>query len=231
VPIVDLMTGMYAAVAILAALARRAETGQGETIDLAMLDVAAAMLANQAMNYLVSDKAPKRGGNRHPNIQPQDVFACADGHFVLAVGNDGQFAKLCEAIGRPELALDQRFKSNSGRVSSNTELTTLLSEEFTRYTKSQITERLDRVGVPSAAINDVPQVLQDPQILFRSMLRHLPHPISQTVPQVVSPMRLTDAPLEFDRAPPLLGQHTDEVLAELGIEAPERRSLYKTGII
>ncbi|MBN8939855.1 MAG: CoA transferase [Rhizobiales bacterium] len=231
VPIVDLMTGMYAAVAILAALTRRAETGQGETIDLAMLDVASAFLANQAMNWLIGGRTPKRGGNRHPNIQPQDVFPCADGHLVLAVGNDGQFAKLCEALGRPEWASDPRFATNAARVGSNAVLTGLLAAEFARFPRSEITALLDAAGVPCAPINAVPQVFEDPQLKHRGMLRDLPHPLSGTVPQVVSPMRFETAALSFDRAPPLLGQHTREVLAELGITDEGFADLSTRGVL
>jgi crotonobetainyl-CoA:carnitine CoA-transferase CaiB-like acyl-CoA transferase len=231
VPIIDLMTGMYASVAILAALNRREETGQGETIDLAMLDVAAAMLANQAMNCLVSNSTPKRGGNRHPNIQPQDVFPCADGFFVLAVGNDGQFAKLCEVIGRVEWATDQRFVSNAARVGSNALLTSLLKEEFARFSKVQITSLLEAAGVPAAPINDVQQVFDDPQVRHREMLRHLAHPTAGMVPQVVSPMRFENEPLVFDRAPPLLGEHTDEILSQLGVGADARAVLRSKGVL
>jgi crotonobetainyl-CoA:carnitine CoA-transferase CaiB-like acyl-CoA transferase len=231
VPIIDLMTGMYAAVAVLAALARRAETGQGETIDLAMLDVGAAFLANQAMNWLVSGKTPQRGGNRHPNIQPQDVFPCADGYLVLAVGNDGQFRKLCEAIGQPGLGTDPRFAANAGRVRSNPELTPLLHEAFSGFTQAELIARLDAAGVPCAPINTVPQVFDDPQIRHREMLRHLPHPLAGTVPQVVSPLRFAEAPLRFDRAPPTLGQHTDEILEALGIDATARGHLAERGVV
>jgi crotonobetainyl-CoA:carnitine CoA-transferase CaiB-like acyl-CoA transferase len=219
VPAVDLMTGMYAAVAILAALARRAETGQGETIDLAMLDVAAAFLSNQAMNHLVSGKSPQRGGNRHPNIQPQDVFTASDGQFVLAVGNDGQFAKLCEVIGDAGLARDPRFSTNAARVRANAELTALLSGVFAAWQRDALIVALDAAGVPAAPINTIPQVFADPQLQHREMLRHLPHPLAGSVPQVISPIRLAEAPLRFDRAPPLLGQHTQEVLRELGLLA------------
>jgi len=219
VPVVDLMTGMYAAVAILAALARRAETGQGETIDLAMLDVAAAFLSNQAMNHLVSGKSPQRGGNRHPNIQPQDVFTASDGQFVLAVGNDGQFARLCEVIGDAGLARDPRFSTNAARVRANAELTALLSATFAAWQRDALVAALDAAGVPAAPINTIPQVFADPQLQHRGMLRHLPHPLAGSVPQVISPIRLADAPLRFDRAPPLLGQHTQEVLRELGLLA------------
>lgn len=230
VPIVDLMTGMYAAVAILAAVARRAETGLGETIDLAMLDVAATFLANQAMNHLVSGRVPQRGGNRHPNIQPQDVFACADGFFVLAVGNDGQFAKLCRVLGKPEWATDTRFSTNPGRVGANAELTALLSETFGQWTREAIVTALDEAGVPAAPINTIDQVFADPQLQHRQMLQHLPHPLAGTVPQVVSPIRFQDAPLRFERAPPLLGQHTEEVLRELGLDDTARAALADEGL-
>ena len=230
VPIVDLMTGMYATVAILAALVRRAETGLGETIDLAMLDVSAAFLANQAMNHLVSGRVPQRGGNRHPNVQPQDVFACADGFFVLAVGNDGQFAKLCHVLGKPEWAGDPRFAKNPARVGASAALTALLSEAFAGWTKASIVAALDAAGVPAAPINTVNQVFEDPQLRHRQMLQHLPHPLAGTVPQVVSPIRFQDAPLRFDRGPPLLGQHTDEVLRELGLDDTERAALAAEGL-
>jgi crotonobetainyl-CoA:carnitine CoA-transferase CaiB-like acyl-CoA transferase len=219
VPVVDLMTGMYATVAILAALARRAETGQGETIDLAMLDVAAAFLANQAMNHLVSGKTPQRGGNRHPNIQPQDVFAASDGQFVLAVGNDGQFARLCEVVGDASLARAPRFATNAARVRANADLTALLSGAFAAWKRDALVAALDAAGVPAAPINTIPQVFADPQLQHREMLQHLSHPLAGSVPQIVSPIRLADAPLRFDRAPPLLGQHTQEVLRELGLLA------------
>ncbi|MBP0464010.1 CoA transferase [Roseomonas sp. PWR1] len=231
VPIVDLMTGMYAAVAILAAVANRERTGQGETIDLAMLDVQAAFLANQAMNWLVGGKVPHRAGNRHPNIQPQDVFPARDGHVVLAVGNDGQFAKLCEAIGRPAWAADPRFIRNADRVRNEAELTPLLAERFRDFTRAELTALLDEAGVPCGPINTVPDVFADPQLRHREMLRHLPHPLAGTVPQVVSPIRMRDAPLSFDRGPPTLGQHTAEVLAELGIDDDERNTLAAKGVI
>jgi crotonobetainyl-CoA:carnitine CoA-transferase CaiB-like acyl-CoA transferase len=230
VPIVDIMTGMYAAIAVLAALARRAETGSGETIDLAMLDVQAAFLANQAMNWLVSGRTPKRGGNRHPNIQPQDVFPCRDGHLVLAVGNDGQFAKLCEAIGRPEWVRDARFAANPERVRNNAVLTPLLAERFRDFMRADLAKALDDAGVPCAPINDIPQVFDDPQLRHRGMLRELSHPLAGKVPQVISPMRFADAPLRFDRAPPLLGQHSAEILAELGLDEQAVAALAARGV-
>ena len=221
VPIVDIMTGMYAVTGILAALVRRNETGVGDTIDLAMLDVQAAFLGNQAMNWLLSGRAPARGGNRHPNIQPQDVFACGDGHLVLAVGNDGQFGKLCAALGRAEWAVDERFARNPGRVRHNAELTALLAERLLAFSRDALMAALDAAGVPCAPINSIPEVFEDRQVRHRGMLRRLPHPTGGTVPQVVSPLRFQEAPLLFDRAPPTLGQHTEEVLAALGLDAAE----------
>ena len=224
VPIVDLMTGMYAAVAILAALANRAQTGQGETIDLAMFDVSMAFLANQAMNHLVSGQPVVRTGNRHPNIQPQDVFPCADGEFVLAVGNDGQFATLCAVLDMAEIARDERFATNKARVAHHAVLHPILIEAFARHSKADITRMLEEAGVPAAPINQVHEVFQDPQALHRQMLRDLAHPLAGTVPQVVSPMRFSGAPLQFVAPPPLLGQHTAEVLEELA-SAPSHEGI------
>jgi crotonobetainyl-CoA:carnitine CoA-transferase CaiB-like acyl-CoA transferase len=231
VPIVDLMTGMYATVAILAALARRNETGQGETIDLAMLDVQATFLANQAMNWIVGNRVPHRAGNKHPNIQPQDVFPAKDGYIVLAVGNDGQFVKLCEAIERPDWAKDPRFIRNADRVRHNPELTPMLAARFSEFTRAELTELLDAAGVPCGPINTVPDVFADPQIEHRNMLRDLPHPLAGTVKQVVSPIRMQDSPLTFENPPPLLGQHTAEVLGALGITADEQHALAEKGVI
>ena len=228
VPIVDLMTGMYATVGILAALARRNETGEGETIDLAMLDVQAAFLGNQAMNWLLTGRAPKQGGNRHPNIQPQDVFACADGRLVLAVGNDGQFGKLCEALGRPEWAGDERFALNQARVRNNAALTPLLSERFAAFSRDALMAALEAAGVPCAPINTIPEVFADAQVQHRGMLRQLPHKLSGTVPQVVSPLRFQDAPLRFEHGPPVLGEHTAEVLGGLGLDVAD---LARRGVV
>ena len=218
VPIVDLMTGMYAAVGILAALVRRAETGVGETIDLAMLDVQTAFLGNQAMNFLLSGRTPKRGGNRHPNIQPQDVFSCSDGDFVLAVGNDGQFGKLCAAIGNAEWADDERFATNASRVENGGVLNPLLVERFAGFTRAELMGRLEAAGVPCAPINSIAEAFAEAQVVHRGMVQALPHATAGAVPQVVSPLRLAEAPLRFDRGPPVLGEHTAEVLSGLGLD-------------
>lgn len=224
VPIVDIMTGMYATIAVLAALERRRVSGEGEYIDIAMLDVQTAFLANQGMNYLLTGKAPKRTGNKHPNIQPQDVFRCRDGYMALAVGNDGQFRKLCEVIGRPELADDERFRANAGRVRNLPELHAILSERFGQQDALTWVQQLETGGIPAGRINTVDQVLAENQIVHRKMVRQLPHPRAGAVPSIVSPMHFRNATLEFDRAPPLLGQHTEEVLREFGIAPAKDKS-------
>lgn len=231
VPIVDLMTGMYTAVAVLAAVARRDQTGMGDSIDIAMLDVQVSTLANQAMNYLVSGKVPQRNGNAHPNIQPQDVYACADGDAILVVGNDGQFAKLCSVLGHSEWATDERFATNAQRVRNITVLSALLRTEFAQRTRADLIASLDAAGVPCGAINTVPEVFEDPQVKARGMLQYVPHPSGVQVPQVVSPMRFADAKLQQRAAPPLLGQHSSEVLIELGYSAERIDDLQARGVV
>jgi len=231
VPVIDIMSGMYAAVAVLAALARRAHSGEGEFIDIGMLDVGVAMLANQSMNYLISGSTPKRAGNRHPNIQPQDVFATSDGYVVLVVGNDAQFVKLCEVIGRPELADDERYRTNAARVRNQESLLPLMAGVLRTRGMHEWSERLNEAGVPCGPINTIPDVFKDPQVIERGMLVDIPHPAAGTVPQVASPMRFTGAPLSYDRPPPMLGQHSEEILRELGLEAAEIEALAKGRVI
>ncbi|MBT2333084.1 CoA transferase [Variovorax paradoxus] len=231
IPIVDLMTGMYTAVSVLAALARRNETGTGDGIDIAMLDVQVATLSNQAMNYLVSGKVPQRSGNAHPNIQPQDVYACADGDVILVVGNDGQFARLCEVFGHAGWAADERFATNAQRVRNIGELSALLRGAFAGWTRAALLAALDKAGVPCGAINSVADVFEDPQVKARGMLRHVPHPHGVDVPQVASPMRFAEARLQTQGAPPLLGQHSEEILAELGYDAAGIEALRGAGAI
>src|SRR3954462_13792065 len=231
VPIVDLMTGMYTAVSVLAALARRNETGVGGNIDIAMLDVQVATLANQAMNYLVSGKVPRRNGNAHPNIQPQDVYSCADGDVILVVGNDGQFAKLCQVFGQQEWATDARFATNAQRVRNIGELSSLLRDQFAEWEREKLIAALDTAGVPCGPINTVADVFKEPQVKAREMLRHAPHPSGVDAPQVASPMRFGGEALPVASAPPLLGQHTEAVLSELGYAGADIEALRKAEVI
>ncbi|MCB2044437.1 MAG: CoA transferase, partial [Rhodoferax sp.] len=231
IPIVDLMTGMYTAVAVLAALARRNETGVGDAIDIGMLDVQVATLSNQAMNYLVSGKVPTRNGNAHPNIQPQDVYPCADGDVILVVGNDAQFAKLCGVIGHADWASDARFATNAQRVRNIAELSTRLRADFANRSREQLIAALDAVGVPCGAINSVAEVFEDPQVQARGMLQRVPHPSGVQVPQLSSPMRFADAPLQTQAAPPLLGQHSDVILTELGYAPADIAALRAQGVV
>lgn len=231
VPIVDLMTGMYTAVAVLAALARRAETGEGEYIDLAMLDVQLGFLANQGMNYLISGKEPRRNGNSHPNIQPQNVYPCKEGFIAVAVGNDSQFVKFAQQLGRPEIATDERFRLNADRVNNLGELNKIIVAELARDTMKSWVAKFESAGVPSGPINTIAEVLEEPQVKHRNMLRNLDHPEAGSVPQIVSPMRFRNAPLSFESAPPVLSQHTEEVLLQLGFDPNKIKKMRGNNVI
>ena len=229
IPIVDLTTGMYAAVAVLAALAARERTGKGEFIDIGMLDVQVAMLCNRAMNYLTSGDVPQRTGTAHPNLQPQDVFPCKDGKLALACGNDAQFIKLCAVLGLFDLPKDERFSTNAARVTNRHVLAALLTEAFVNYERVVLVEAFDAAGVPCGPINSVAEVFEEPQVKERNMLIHVPHPLSGTVPLVNTPMRFAEHRLGATRAPPLLGEHTTEVLRELGYDEARLEALAKAG--
>jgi crotonobetainyl-CoA:carnitine CoA-transferase CaiB-like acyl-CoA transferase len=231
VPIVDLMSGMYATVAVLAALARRNETGEGAYLDISMLDVQAAVLANQAMNYLLTGNAPRRHGNGHPNIMPQQIFQCADGPIVLAVGNDGQFQRLCRALKRDDLGGDARYVKNAGRVENRAELNGALADEFLKWQRGDLVELLGREDVPCGPINTIPEALADPQIVHRGMVERVPHPAAGTVPLMASPIRFGPSGKLPVRTPPLLGEHTDGILAGLGYSAAEIEHLRAQGAV
>ena len=231
VPIVDLATGLYAAVAVLASLNRRTTSGRGDYIDLAMLDVQVSMLANQAMNYFVSGAVPRRTGNAHPNIQPQDVYACSDGDLALAVGNDAQFAALCRVIGEDQLSLDERFRRNRDRVSNRSDLDPIIVGRLALQTRQYWADRLDQAGVPCAPINAIDEVFADRQVIYRNMKLELAHVEIGSVPAVASPMRFTHAPLDIRTAGPVLGQHTDEILQEIGYSADEISTLRASSAI
>ena len=217
VALVDVMTGLYGTIAIQAALAQRERTGRGQHIDMALLDVGTAVLANQALNYLVSGEVPRRLGTAHPNIVPYQSFAVADGHLMLAVGNDGQFRRLCEALGRPGLADEERFASNAARVRARADLVPLLQSLIATWPRDVLLGRLEARGVPAGPINTVADVFRDPQVRHRGLLRELPAAdrAGGGVPAVRTPIRFSGAELVLERAAPRLGQHTAEVWREL----------------
>jgi crotonobetainyl-CoA:carnitine CoA-transferase CaiB-like acyl-CoA transferase len=215
IPIADLITGMYASIAVCAALAHRAKTGVGQHLDMALFDSLVAVLANQAGNYLATGEPPGRLGNDHPNIAPYQVFRTADGSLILACGNDNLFGKFCELAGRPELAKDPRFATNGKRVANRVELTRILSELFVRRSTQEWIGALEAAGVPCGPINDLAQVFSEPQALARGLRLELPHPSAGMVSLVRSPMRFSATPVEHGVPPPTLGQHTDEVLRDL----------------
>lgn len=214
VAVADLMTGMYATVGILAALHERTRSGLGQHIDMALLDCQVAMLANQNLNYMASGVAPKRAGNAHQNLVPYQVFAAADGHLIVAVGNDSQFRAYCQVIGRPGLADDVRFGKNSSRVVHREALVPMLVEAMKTQTRDFWLESLERAGVPAGPINNLEQVYQNPQVKARGMQQYLPHPLAGNAPVAASPLRLSDSPVVSLHAAPLLGQHTEQVLRE-----------------
>jgi len=232
VAVSDLMTGMYAAVAILAALAQRERSGTGQHIDLALFDTMVAMLANMNMNQLVSGEAPGRVGNAHQNIVPYQVFAAADGPVIIAVGNDAQYAKFCEVAGCPDLAADPRFASNSGRVRHRATLVPLLERIVCARPVAYWTAHLEAAGVPCGPIHSIAQALADPQIVARGLRIERPHPVAGSVPLVASPIVLDGARAAADRAPPTLGQHTREVLERIiGLSAREIDALAAQRVI
>lgn len=231
VAVADLFTGMYAAVAILAALRHRDATGEGQVIDMALLDTQVAMLANLGANYLVTKQPPPRAGNAHQNIVPYQVFEVADGHLILAVGNDQQFERFCAVAGCAELARDERYARNAARVRHRETLVPLLAERLRQRVRADWMAALEAAKVPCGPINDLAEVFADPQVCERGMTVTVPHPHSDALELVASPMKLSATPVRVTRPPPLLGQHTDEVLAEIGIDATARQGLRERGII
>ena len=232
VAVSDLMTGMYATVAILAALAQRERTGAGQRIDMALFDCVVAMLANMNTNYLTTGNPPGRAGNAHANIVPYQVFAAADGYVIIAVGNDAQFAKFCEVAGHGELATDARFARNADRVRNRAVLVPLLEKIVRERPVGFWAEELERAGIPCGPINSIAQALADPQIVARGLRVDLPHPLAGSVALVGTPIRMSASPPALDRAPPTLGQHTEEVLRELaGVDATTLASLRARRIV
>jgi crotonobetainyl-CoA:carnitine CoA-transferase CaiB-like acyl-CoA transferase len=238
VAVADLFTGMYATVGILAALRHAERTGEGQHLDMALLDTQVAMLANLGANYLVSGKVPGRAGNAHQNIVPYQVFEvapAADGqrdHIILAVGNDGQYAKFCQVAGRPELASDPRFAKNQDRVRNRAVLVPLLEEVMRTRTKAEWLGALEAAKVPCGAINSIGEVFADPQVRERGMVHQWPHPLAGSVELVASPIKLSATPVRTELPPPLLGQHTEQVLGEvLGWDAQQIHALREKEVI
>lgn len=232
VALADVLTGLYATVGVLAALAHRQQTGEGQHVDLALLDVQVASLANQALNYLVSGTVPQRMGNAHPNIVPYQAFRASDGHIVLTVGNDAQFVRFCEVAERLELASDARFATNAARVRNRDTLIPLLNEIIGQRTQAEWIEALERVKVPCGPINDLAQVFEHPQVRHRGMQVTLNHPTVGAVPQVGNPIKLSATPVRYDRAPPLVGEHSQEVLEMLlDLDGEELRRLQGKGVL
>jgi crotonobetainyl-CoA:carnitine CoA-transferase CaiB-like acyl-CoA transferase len=232
VAVADLFTGMYAVTGILAALRHAERTGQGQHLDVALLDCQAAMLANQAMNFLVSGQAPGRLGNAHPNIVPYQVFATLDGHLVLAVGNDGQFKAFCAAAGVPELAQDLRFARNADRVAHRAALLDAIAPVLAGRSTPDWIAALETAGVPCGPINTIDQVFADPQVQARGLVQTMTRANGEAVQLVASPLHLSQTPPCAHSAPPLLGEHTRETLgALLGLDATALDGLKAGGVI
>ncbi|MFW3899780.1 CoA transferase [Pseudomonas putida CSV86] len=232
VALTDILTGLYSTVAILAALAHRDQHGGGQHIDMALLDVQVACLANQAMNYLTTGTPPRRLGNAHPNIVPYQDFPTADGDFILTVGNDGQFRKFAEVAGQPQWADDPRFATNKLRVANRAELIPLIRQATVFKTTAEWVSQLEQAGVPCGPINDLAQMFADPQVQARGLAIDIPHPLAGIVPQVASPIRLSETPVEYRNAPPLLGEHTEQILAGvLDLDADAIQRLREAGVL
>ncbi len=218
VPVADIFTGIYSVVGILAALAERERTGRGCQVDTALVDSQVGVLANQALNYLVSGKVPKRIGNAHPNIVPYQVFPAADGHIIIATGNDTQFAKLCAVLGEPKIAEEPSYGANSDRLQHREELIARLSALTRRWPRTDLLAKLEAVGVPAGPINALDQVFADPQVVHRGMRIDLPSTAAKagTIPGVRTPIIIGGRPMAAERPSPRLGEHTAEVLREIG---------------
>ena len=215
VAIADLVTGLYSVSAIQAALLSREVTHKGQYIDMALLDCQVAMLANQAMNCMISDEVPIRAGNAHVNVVPYQVFESSDGHIIIAIGNDTQFERFCELAGVPELARDARFSTNTGRVQHRTALLPELERIVKQRGSEEWAAELDRHQIPWGPINTIDQVLTMPQVRHRKMRMPMTHPLSDRFEVVGSPLKLSDTPPVYDHPPPLLGEHTEQVLRDL----------------
>lgn len=233
VALTDVLTGMYATTGVLAALAARERTGEGQYIDVALMDVQVACLANQAMNYLVSGNSPTRLGNAHPNIVPYQSFETSDGYMILAIGNDDQFEKFCQEAGQPELACDERFASNAQRVGNREVLIPLLEPLIRQRSTADWIAALEALSVPCGPINSIGEAFEDPQIKARQMQIDISHPTSGsgTSPSVANPLKMSGTPITYDHPAPLLGEHTRKVLEETGLTPEQIENLLEKGVI
>ncbi|HJM49025.1 MAG TPA: CaiB/BaiF CoA-transferase family protein [Alphaproteobacteria bacterium] len=232
VALIDIITGMYSATAILAALNHLERTGEGQYIDMALMDSATALLANQGMNYLISGRSPGRSGNSHPNVAPYQPFETADGWIIVAIGNDNQFGRYCRLIGRPEMADDERFKRNQGRIENRAELIPPIEAAMRQRSSADWLAALEAEGIPGGPINELDQVFADPQVQHRGMNIELPHALAGDVPLIASPIKLSQTPVSYSHAPPTLGEHSEAVLADvLGLAADEIAELRQRGIV
>jgi formyl-CoA transferase len=232
IAITDLFTGLYAVVGIQAALREREHGGRGQRVDVSLLESAVAMLVNVATNYLLTGNEPRRYGNAHPNIVPYQVFDARDKPFIVAVGNDEQFRRLCQVLGRDDLPGDERFATNPARTQHRQALVGILGAEFAHRDAAAWVEALLGVGVPAGPINAVSEVFADPQVLFRGMLAEVPHPTAGVVRMAGIPLKLSETPADVRRHPPLLGEHTEQVLREvLGMGQDEVEQLRADGVV
>jgi formyl-CoA transferase len=232
VPVVDIMTGMYSTIAVCAAIANRERTGKGQHIDMALLDTQVGFLANQGANFLVTGEAPVRLGNTHPNIVPYQSVPTKDGAIIIACGNDNLFNKFCDLLGQPALKTDPRFATNAARVTNRDQLDPILDELMRKKTTAEWVAALEGAGVPCGPINNLKEVFENEQVIARGLKVEIPHPTAGKVALVRSPMRFSETPVEYKTPPPLLGQHTDEVLKDvLGKSAEEIAALKKAGTV
>ncbi len=231
VAVADLFTGLYATVAILAALRHRDATGEGQVIDMALLDTQLAMLANLGSNYLCTGQPPGRMGNAHQNIVPYQVFEASDGHLILAVGNDSQFAKFAEIAGRPDWASNARFAKNADRVRNRELLVPEIAALIKTRPRNSWLAALEAAKVPCGAINNLAEAFADPQAQAREMTVAMAHPLSEQLRLVASPMRLSATPVSYRRPPPLLGQHSQDILAEAGLDEARIAALRSAGVL
>jgi len=232
VALTDIMTGLYATSAILAALIHRQATGRGQVIDMALLDVQVAALANQAASYLATGIAPRRMGNAHPSIVPYEDVPTADGYMILGAGNDGQFARFCAVVGRPEWAEDARFRTNKDRVANRAVLMEMIGAITRARPTAEWVAALESEAVPCGPINTIDRVFADEQVRARGIAVPVRHPVGADVTLVASPMRLSETPVTYRSAPPLLGEHTREVLGGvLGLDAGTLDRLAGEGVI